>query len=156
MSTHRQGNLSALEGDRSGAISLREYVSVYKSYRTDHHQPLMCRFQSPLHFITLIRSRRGVFWDLWICWVAELLYAVDCWDHRMDSKVKFLCRGLEKNFQRILYLSRKALLYIPTRITSDLARAGTLVLTERYLTSLCTVSWLDHLLYLLAAVSGHV
>ena len=58
--------------------------------------------------------------------MAELLYAVDCRDPRMDNKVKFLCGGLEKKVQRILYLSRKALLCVSARRTSDQAQAGML------------------------------
>jgi hypothetical protein len=35
--------------------------------------------------------------------VAELLDAMDYWNQRMDSKVKFICGGLDKRLERFLF-----------------------------------------------------
>lgn len=42
--------------------------------------------------------------NLRICWGVELLYAVDWCDHRMESKVKFLCER-RKNTHDSKYVS---------------------------------------------------
>ena len=55
--------------------------------------------------------------------MAELLYAMDCWNQRMDSRVKFLCQGLDKKLERFLF--RKAPVYSDAVLrarTSDVAQ----------------------------------
>jgi hypothetical protein len=47
-----------------------------------------------------------VLWDLWICWGAELLYAVDCCYHRIDGKVKFLCERRKEVPKDFVSISR--------------------------------------------------